>query len=321
MMVIRNFHKKKNIKRFLKITIWIVIGSIIVARLTNIIYYEITEKNNKEIVVWEKINFYWEITDENNFPLYTHKIVDKWWENVFLKSSSINLNKFSWKVEIHWEIINVKKDTPIIDVVSIKLPEQWLIISKNNYLFVKDMLYFEFENQPQLSAKKNNKEIEIFYEKDKISNIERFVCSRVLRQKDCSYLIEDYWKSQKDNFDSYRWYTYYKHGTGLRTVFDGKMFWYIFKDIEEENMLNLSNIIRIVDKNFILKNKKEIIQKACLENWEKIEQIWWSSLQYDDDNKVNITIDSNQSNYACKVTIDIRNERKITETKIIEKKK
>jgi hypothetical protein len=55
-----------------------------------------------------------------------------------------------------------------------------------------------------LSAKKEKKEIQIFYEKQKVSSIERFLCSRVLRQRDCTYLIEDYSNNQKENFDSYR---------------------------------------------------------------------------------------------------------------------
>jgi len=54
------------------------------------------------------------------------------------------------------------------------------------------MLYLDFKNQPNLSAKKNDKEIQIFYKDEKISNIERFLCNRVLRQRDCNYLIEDY---------------------------------------------------------------------------------------------------------------------------------
>ncbi len=318
-MVIRTFHKKRNIKKIIGVLFTIIVGSIAVAKITNFLYSQIIEKNNEKINIWETINFLWEIVDENDFPLYTHKIENKNWESVFLKSSSINLNKYSWILEIYGEIKDIKKNTPIVEVTTIKFPEQWLIIKNNNYLFIKDMIYLEFEKQPDLSAIKDDKEIKIFYWKEKISDIERFVCSRVLRQKDCSYLIEDYWNSQKDNFDSYRWYTYYKHWTGLRTVFDWKMFWYIFKNIEEENMLNLSNIIRIIDKNFVLANKREIIKQACNKEWEKIDQIASSSLQYDDDNKIHITIESGKTNYMCKVTIDIRNERKITQTQIIEK--
>lgn len=294
-----------------------ILGIIAVAKITNIVYTKITWYNqNQWFIVGENISFVGEIESDNNFPLYTHKITDRKGEIAFLKSSSTNLNNYSWKLEIVGKIKDIRKDSPIIDVSAIKFPDQGLIIKNNIYFFVKDMLYLDFSNQSQLSAKKKGKEIQIFYNNEKISNVERFLCSRVLRQRDCTYLIEDYGNSQKENFDSYRWYTYYKHGSGLRTVFDGTMFGYIFKDIEEENMLNLSNIIKIVDKNFILSNKKEIIKEVCAEKGENITQIHSSSLQYEDNNQIHITVESNKSDQYCKVTFDMRNERKVTQVHI-----
>lgn len=296
--------------------VWI----IAVAKVSNVIYTEITKPDqNQEFHIGETMNFAGEISNESNFPLYTHKITNRKWESVFLKSSSINLNKHNWKLEIYWEIKDIKKNIPIIEVISIKFPEQGLIIKNNVYFFVKDMLYLDFSNQSQLSAKKEKKEIQIFYWEEKLSSVERFLCSRVLRQRDCTYLIEDYGNSQKENFDSYRWYTYYKHGTWLRTVFDGTMFGYIFKDIEEETMLSLSNIIKIVDKNFIVNNKKEVIKKACADKWESIQQIGNTSVQYEDNNQVNITVEATKSDNRCKVTFDMRNEWEVTQVQIIKK--
>jgi len=296
--------------------IWI----ISVAKISNMVFTKITEQwQNWKFNIWSNISFAWKITDENNFPLYTHKITNSKWEYVFLRSSVINLNKYLWDIEINWEIKDIRKDRPIIEITSIKFPEQWLIIKNNTYFFVKDMLYLDFSNQSLLSAKKEWKEIQIFYEDQKLSSIERFLCSRVLRQKDCSYLIEDYWNSQKENFDSYRWYTYYKHWTGLRTVFDWMMFWYIFKDIEEENMLNLSNIIRIVDKDFVISNKRDQIEEACKKKDGTIEQISINSIQYEDDNKINIIIDIWKDENFCKINFDVRNERDILKTEIVKK--
>ncbi|MDD3262853.1 MAG: hypothetical protein PHR61_03320 [Candidatus Absconditabacteria bacterium] len=296
------------------------IGVIIVTKIFDFIQTEITESNkNENLNIGKNISFYGEISIESNFPIYTHKITNKNGEIIFLKSSNINLNKYIGELEIYGEIIDHKGNSPIIEVSSIKFPEQSLIIKNNIYFFVKDMLYLDFTNQPDLSAKKDDKEIQIFYKDEKISNIERFLCNRVLRQKDCNYLIEDYGATQKENFDSYRGYTYYKHGTGLRTVFDGTMFGYIFKDIEVDNMLSLSNIIRIVDKNFVLENKIETIKETCAKNGEIIEKFNTSSIQYDDDNKIHIIIESQKSKNSCKITFDIRNERKIIQTQIINK--
>lgn len=295
-----------------------VIGILLVAKLSNTIYEKIVEKNaNQTFVVGTTINFAWEINAENNFPLYTHKITNKQGNTIFLKSSSINLNSYSGKLEIFGEIKDIRKDIPIIEVSALKFADQGLIIKNNIYFFVKDLLYLDFWNQPQLSAKKEKKEIQIFYEKQKVSSIERFLCSRVLRQRDCTYLIEDYSNNQKENFDSYRWYTYYKHGTGLRTVFDETMFWYVFKDIEEETMLNLSTIIRIVDKKFIISNKRNTIKEACNDKGEDNIQIENSIVQYDDNNQVHISAKSSKTGKTCKVTFDMRNERTVIQTEIL----
>lgn len=295
-----------------------VIGILLVAKLSNTIYEKIVEKNaNQTFVVGTTINFAWEINAENNFPLYTHKITNKQGNTIFLKSSSINLNSYSGKLEIFGEIKDIRKDIPIIEVSALKFADQGLIIKNNIYFFVKDLLYLDFWNQPQLSAKKEKKEIQIFYEKQKVSSIERFLCSRVLRQRDCTYLIEDYSNNQKENFDSYRWYTYYKHGTGLRTVFDETMFWYVFKDIEEETMLNLSTIIRIVDKKFIISNKRNTIKEACNDKGEDNIQTENSIVQYDDNNQVHISAKSSKTGKTCKVTFDMRNERTVIQTEIL----
>lgn len=315
-MLIRNFQKKRNFRKLTKNILIIVIGAIIVFKVTNFVYYEITKDSNLN---WQQeLSFYWEISVENNFPLYTHKISNTKGDYVFLKSSYINLNSYSGYLEVFGKINEIRSWTPILDVESLKFPDQWLVLKNNNYLFVKDMIYLQFEQQTDLSAIRDDKEIHIYYDNRKIGSIERFVCSRALRQKDCSYLIEDYSNSQKDNFDSYWWYTYYKHWTGLRTMFDWKIFGYIFKDIEEENMLNLSHLIRLIDSNFVVANKKDILTESCNKIWANINQIGHTSIQYDDNNEIIVIIDIDKDK-SCKNTINIRDQRTITNTEIIEK--
>lgn len=51
------------------------------------------------------------------------------------------------------------------------------------------------------------------FNENPVVNIERFVCSKILKSRDCTYLITDYIKNNKDTFESYRGYTFYKHGT------------------------------------------------------------------------------------------------------------
>ncbi|MEI7557882.1 MAG: hypothetical protein WCJ45_03495 [bacterium] len=46
-----------------------------------------------------------------------------------------------------------------------------------------------------------------------VVTIERFVCSKILKSRDCTSLVSDYIQNDKDTFESYRSYTFYKHGT------------------------------------------------------------------------------------------------------------
>ncbi len=316
-MVIRTFQRKKKIKKIIITLFAIIIWAFFIARISDNIYSSIIRNRDNTYKIGTATSIIGTISIENNFPLYTHKITDKHWKIFFLKSSLFNLNNYTGNIEIRGTIKDIKKSTPIIDVEIIKLIDQWLIIKNNTYFFLKDMIYIDFSNQQTLSAKKNEKEIEIWYANEKLFSIERFLCNRVLRQRDCNYLIEDYNDTQKENFDSYRWYTYYKHGTWLRTVFDGTMFWYIFKNIEEEMILNTSSIIRIVDKDFILDNKTKEIKQACQEKNKDTREIHWSLLEYENNDKISLIIDNHSTGKRCKVTFDMRNERKITETKII----
>jgi hypothetical protein len=68
-----------------------------------------------------------------------------------------------------------------------------------------------------------------------------------------------------------------------------------------------------------LENKIDTIKETCAKNWEIIEKFNTSSIQYDDDNKIHIIIESQKSKNSCKITFDIRNERKIIQTQIINK--
>lgn len=320
-MLIRSFKKPKEIRKFILWSIGIIVAVCILVKIGTAMYREIFQwQNNGNIFEINKtITFAGNIRAENKFPLYTHNITNKKGEEIFVKSSDINLTKYNGTIEIVGTIEDMQKGTPIVNVHTLKLPDQKLIIKNNIYFFVKDLLYIDFSNQNQLGARKKDKEIEVLFNDKKIFSVERFLCSRVLKNKSCNYLIDDYGQNQKENFDSYRWYTFYKHGTGLRTVFDGEMFGYIFKNVDENMILDISSIIRIIDKDFIWSNKKDQIQKACKEKGKEIKQVTRSKIIYENENLITLAIEWEQpktDTSMCEITFDMRNERNITKVKI-----
>lgn len=111
------------------------------------------------------------------------------------------------------------------------------------------------------------------FNEDLVVNIERFVCSKILKTRDCTYLVTNYIQTNKDNFESYRAYTFYKHGTGFWTTFDNNLFGFLFKDISDDMILDISNMFRIVNKNFVVENKSNLIQSNCQNDFSQIRSI------------------------------------------------
>lgn len=73
-------------------------------------------------------------------------------DTIGLKSTAVNLNTYSGKVEVVGTVEKFLKYTPILEVTAIKLPKQKLIIKNNTYFFADNFFLLDFSAQPQLSA-------------------------------------------------------------------------------------------------------------------------------------------------------------------------
>ena len=150
-----------------------------------------------------------------------------------------------------------------------------------------------------------------------VVNIQRFLCAQILKGKTCDALINEYHTSQKDNFDSYAGYTFYKHTTNVWTTFDGNLFGYVFKNIDDDMMLNISSMIHIVNQDFILKNKLPVIQAKCADADEYLKTIDSSKIQYGNPKSISLTLkgESNKKQpVQCTITFDTWNERTVTKS-------
>ncbi len=257
------------------------------------------------------------LSSDNNFPHYTHSIIDKKGIHIGIKSVSVNLNAYKGDVEVVGKLEKFLKRTPIVEVQSIKLPDQGLIIKNNIYYFTDDFLYIDFSSQTQLSASLSWRDVIIRFAGKPVVNIQRFLCAQILKGKTCDALISEYRNSQKDNFESYAGDIFYKHTTDVRTTFDGNIFGYVFKNIDDDMMLNISSMVHIVNKDFIIKNKLPIIQEECANEDESLKTIDSSKIQYGNPKNILLTLkgESNKKQAVqCTINFDTRNERKVTKS-------
>lgn len=252
------------------------------------------------------------LNKDNNFPNYTHSIVDEEKNMIGLKSATVNLNAYSGKVEIVGKVEKFLKRMPIIEVTALKIPDEKLIIKSNTYFFAADFFLLDFSWQPQLSANKSGTNIVVIFDGKEVVQIERFACGRVLRGKTCESLIGDYAQSQKDNFTSLWGYSFYKHGSGTWVVFEGDDFGYIFKNIDDDMMLNLSNMIKLVNRDFVVSNKLPEIRATCGSEQEHVQSVTSSHISYAGNAVMNIDIkwQSTIKNVVnCTMSFDARNQR------------
>ena len=178
-------------------------------------------------------------------------------------------------------------------------------------------MYLDFSTQPQLSASRSWNTIQIWFNENPVLGIERFMCTKVLKSRDCSYLIADYIQNNKDNFDSYRGYTFYKHGTWFWTTFDDNQFGFLFKDISDDMILDISNMFRIVNKDFVVENKLKLIQSNCQNDFSQLRTIdsEWTITSIDPSTLVlGLQGSDKKKNPAtCKIAFDIWNDRNVTD--------
>jgi len=143
----------------------------------------------------------------------------------------------------------------------------------------------------QLSADKSGKNITIYFNKTPVFDAERFLCSKIQQDKDCNYIVEGYLSSQKEFFNTEAGYTFYKHASKTWAVFDGNIFGYMFKKVEDETLLDISNMIKIVNKDFVITNKKDIIKARCKNADDGLKTIEFSKVGFNDPYYLMISIE------------------------------
>lgn len=319
-MTIRNLHKRRRfgvkhlilfIVAFLCIYVFITFIVWIINRLHR---YDTTGG----YTLWASLTFSGTISVDNNFPNYTHSLVTSRGEKIGLKSSTINLNAYvNQPLELVGRLKKYFKITPILEVDTLKFASQSLLVNGHKYFFVKDLVYLDFSTQPQLSAIKSWNNIQVLFASSSVVSIERFSCSKIFAAHDCNALITSYVQSHKDTFESYWSYTFYKHGTGFWTAFDDLTYGFIFKDVSDDMVLDISNMFKIVNPKFVIDSKATAIRNACQHDFAQLEDITSvGTMTYHDPYTLVLGVDGldNKNNPAtCRITFDLRNEWKIVD--------
>lgn len=320
-MVIRKLKQKKIVNtKVISLFILLCIGTYFLIRLLTSIVdrFNQTPQDVMLYTLWATLSFSGEIVVDNQFPNYTHSIVSSDGNKIWLKSTSINLNAY---IDSPIELVGVVKKyfriIPVLEVNTIKFLDQSLILKDNRYFFVDDLLYLDFSTQPQLSAIKSWENIVVLFDDISVVEIERFACSKILKTRDCTSLITNYIKWHRDTFESYPGYTFYKHDTGYWTTFDANDYGFLFKDVSDDMILDISTMFKMVNKKFIIDNKIDLIREYCKDDFSQIRTIdfQWPIL-YEDPYLITVDLnwtDTKKDPATCKITFDIWNDWEVVD--------
>jgi hypothetical protein len=320
-MVIRKLKQKKIVNtKVVSLFILLCVATYFLIRLLTWIVerFNQTPQDSMVYTLWATLNFSGKLLVDNKFPNYTHSLVTQDGNKVWLKSTSINLNAYvDQDIEFVGTVKKYFKITPVLEVSTLKIPDQWLILKDNRYFFVSDLLYLDFSVQPQLSATKSGSDIIVLFDTDPVVSLERFACSKILKTRDCTSLVTTYIQSHKDTFESYMGYMFYKHDTWFWTTFDANNFWFLFKDITDEMILDISSMFKMVNKKFVIDNKMNLIKEYCqddVSSFSTIDSQW--SVEYVDPYIIVIDFkwtDTKKDPATCKISFDMWNDWEVLE--------
>lgn len=318
-MDIKNFLYQKKEKKSKNIRL-IITAIIILSFLISIIILNKTnKKQNVDHFIWEKVSVNWLISYDNNYPTNTHKLSNSV-ESFWLKESSINLNNYlDTKVQIEWNISEITNKYPILLISKIKIPSYKLSISNNKFFYTDKLISFDFSNDTDVYSKKDLWWIVVYYQNEPILYVDTFICSNIIDTQNCNKMKESFIVNPTETFQSTLWYTFYRYNETSWVAFNDNNFWYIFKTNTDNDILNLSHSIYIVDSNFILNNKKDFILSGCSNSDITMTKISQISKWVLDDNLIKLNINWTSSSWqkvSCKLNINIFNDWEINNTSI-----
>lgn len=320
-MDIRSFLYKKEEnkkKRIRYVLIWLMI----LVFFTCIFFLNKKQPIQKnDYFIGQKISFSWKLTNDDNYPTNTHK-VSNWVKSFWLKESQINLNNFlDDDVLIEWFISEITTKYPILSVSVLKIPEYKLSVIENKFFYTNDLISFDFSKDVDVFSKKEWWDIVVYYQWEPFLTVRTFICSNVTESQNCEKIKMERISSSTETFDSVLGYTFYKNKENSWITFNDNNIGYIFTVDNDNDLLNVSHLINIVDSNFLSTYKQELILSWCSNESFQLSKINELSKKIIDDNLIKVQIsgtDKEKHKLSCKLNIDIFNNWEITNASINE---
>lgn len=268
--------------------------------------------------IWDEVMWSGELDDDGDIVNYTHSLdLDAYWE-VYLKSSTINLTNYEWKVYFEWIVDRIYQWVPIVSVdtiysleddfslswldlswndeKSMYLPKLWIYLDSNffeNYDLVNNWEYWEIK----IKHLDTNKIIVVSY----------FKCENGNNERDCERFNDIFSQTSSQNFVNSYWITYYKQSEVQSWFFSNwNLFGYFIDDVEDSIVKDLTKYIKLVGVWFFDKYVKPNLSFLC-NSWSySLDTLKNRNISINNDQIVAVVdwSDSDGNEISCKVQIN-----------------
>jgi len=290
-----------------------------------IVVGQIIHRNNKDIPITEQsdlitapngiqkestITAIGIIQIDNNFPIHTHSLLLSNQSKIGLRSTTINLNNFLWEFEIQGIIHTIKKWMPSMDVSILRNRAADYMIKDNIYTYLKQQIIINLQNLVSIYSFSDANNIYIVTDGLPIITIGYIDCKENTEQEQCEWYQNLINNSDTERFTSSIGITFYKVKEWVWTIFHSDEKIYVLTSDADDDIIDFSNTIDLIDGPYILKKYQKEIFSSCVE-LDSITQISTKKSEQ------GVTIDIKGTNIkketlGCTISIDLRNEMWIT---------
>ncbi len=247
---------------------------------------------------------------DNNFPIHTHSLVLSNQSKIGLRSTTINLNNFLGEFEIQGNIHTINKWMPSIDVNTLKNKPSSYIVRDNIYTYLKQQIIINLENLVSIYSFSDENNVYIITDGLPVITIWYIDCKENSKQKQCEWYQNLINNSDTERFISPIGITFYKVKEWVWTIFHNDNKIYTLTSDTDDDIIDFSSTIDLIDGPYILEKYQEEIFSSCAEldsvtqvATEKSEQ--WVT--------INITgTNTKKETLGCKISIDLRDDMWIT---------
>jgi len=251
---------------------------------------------------------------DNNFPIHTHSLLLSNQSKIGLRSTTINLNNFLGEFEAQGVIHTIKKWIPSVDITTLKNRTSRYIIKDNIYTYLKQQLIINLQNLVSIYSFSDENNVYIVTDWLPIITITYIDCSENTEQEQCEWYQNLINNSNTERFTSSIGIAFYKVKEWVWTIFHNDDNMYVLTSDNDDDIIDFSNIIDLIDGAYILEQYEKEIFTSCveLENITKIttkkSERWIT---------INITwTNRKKETLGCTISIDLRDEIWITDVSL-----